>query len=53
MAGMLLEDWTDLDAAGLRRVIVQIENHLPNLRILAAQLAVAESDSADSRRRAA
>ena len=53
MAGMLLEDWTDLDAAGLRRVIGDIEKHLPNLRILAAQLAVAETKSSDSRRRAA
>ncbi|MFJ5123461.1 hypothetical protein [Kitasatospora sp. NPDC088548] len=39
---MLLDNWTDLNAADLRRVIDDIETYLPKLRIVAAQLADAE-----------
>lgn len=53
MAGMLLEDWTDLDAVGLRQVIIDIEKYLPSLRMLAAQLAVAEAESSAAHRRVA
>ncbi|MER7702347.1 hypothetical protein ABTX81_05545 [Kitasatospora sp. NPDC097605] len=43
--GMLLDNWTDLNAADLRRVIDDIESYLPKLRILASQLAEAEVKS--------
>ncbi|MEU3559355.1 hypothetical protein [Kitasatospora sp. NPDC006786] len=44
--GMLLDNWTDLNATDLRRVIDDVEAYLPRLRILAAQLAEAEVRSA-------
>ncbi|MFE7192827.1 hypothetical protein [Kitasatospora sp. NPDC057541] len=46
ICGMLLDNWTDLNAADLRQVIEDIEAYLPKLRILAAQLAEAEVRSA-------
>ncbi|MFJ7245568.1 DUF6907 domain-containing protein [Kitasatospora sp. NPDC098652] len=48
--GMHLDNWTDLSAADLRQVINEIEGYLPKLRILAAQLALAEAGSATAQR---